>query len=279
MTFTYTMSNGQGQSSSASAQVTFNVPGPNSPGIFAQIGAMEALPLNPDYTVNQAGKPALELTGLTQSPAPGAFGVGFIGSATLPPAPNAGTYSWVQLINRYQYRILWGSATAYPSSKTGRSLCGASYSPPVLDTVYPYATFGQQKSVPQDTVIDIPLVPLTSPGTGVQDAEANIVFSATMFLMWTPSVANSIPVPLASVNWSFGGDAVNTMTNQTATFVGSTPPTQLTTTFFPNPCSSTSGTVQQPCTVIVPSSDPTNFGYPVWTANWKDTPAFTCTDF
>jgi len=284
MTYEYTMSNGQ----SASTAVTFNVLGPTNPGIVANIGSVEALPLDNNNVVdlNGGGMPAQELTGLTQFGQAGAFGVGFIGSATLPPAlppatpgSSPGSYSWVQLLSRYQYRILWGSAAAFPASKTGRSLCGTAYAQPVLDTQYPYASFLQQASVPHDTVFDGPVIPLTSPGTNVQDAEANVVFSATMFLMWTPAVANSIPVPLASVNWSFGGDAVNTMTSHSATWVGGAQPVQLNTNFLSAPCSSTSEAVQQPCAVIVPGTSPANFGYPVWNANFIDTPSFNCTDF
>jgi hypothetical protein len=40
------------------------------------------------------------------------------------------------------------------------------------------------------------------------DTEVTADMTATMYLLWTSSVAGSIPVPLGYVGWSWFGDAV-----------------------------------------------------------------------
>jgi hypothetical protein len=49
--------------------------------------------------------------------------------------------------------------------------------------------------------------------TGVTEVTDN--FSATMYLMWSSGLTNSIPVPLGSASWQWSGDAKYNTSNQT----------------------------------------------------------------
>jgi len=65
---------------------------------------------------------------------------------------------------------------------------------PFLDTTYPYDT--------RNPTNDNPTAVLDS--TTSKELIRN--FSATMYLMWSPGPAPSIPVPLGSVSWHWSGD-------------------------------------------------------------------------
>jgi len=123
-------------------------------------------------------------------------------------------------------------------------------------------------TVTNDTATDGPSASLVD-GTGAPYAEAAQSFSAVMYLMWTPGAQGSIPVPLASLSWLFASDAINTLTNQP----NHTNPAVTTT--FALGCGP--GTANG-CSVIVPSSDATNMGYPTWGNTFKNG-ALSCSAF
>jgi hypothetical protein len=86
---------------------------------------------------------------------------------------------------------------------------------PGLDNVYPYPMLGGTNNETNDN----PGVQLTD-----DEGEAAEVFSASMFLLWTPNPAGgcsdnscTIPVPLGSVAWGFKGNAINTLEPQAST--------------------------------------------------------------
>jgi hypothetical protein len=118
----------------------------------------------------------------------GTYGISF----TPPSSPGSGQFFFVQLINS--------------DVSTG---CTHSAN---LDQQYPYAgEMGQQ-------VGDAPFAEMTS-GTSWSRS-----FNATMYLMWQSSTANSIPVPIGSVTWSFSGSATKTGGTWTASGSGSASP-------------------------------------------------------
>lgn len=106
----------------------------------------------------------------------GAFGMTF-----MPPgAPSAGIYSYVQLLNS--------------DSRTENAIsCTHSQG---VDLSYPYSAI-----VGDNLAVDAPFVPLPS------GYIVNRTFNATMFLLWTPSGTNSIPVPIGYQTWGFTGEA------------------------------------------------------------------------
>jgi hypothetical protein len=137
-----------------------------------------------------------------------AQGISFNGSGTPPPG-NAGTFTWIQLL----------SSDRFPRIDSGgRWLCvppAFDLDPPtpppsILDNEVPYGPSGLQTS-------DSPSIGLVS-----DRGEQARSLSATMYLMWTPvadtrctsGAACTIPVPQGYVNWSFCGDAVNTLATQ-----------------------------------------------------------------
>ncbi len=99
-------------------------------------------------------------------------------------SPGGGTYSFVQLIN---------SDTTTFTSSSGTTTCTHNAG---VDFSYPYAA--QISATKAD---DAPFVVLpTSPYNNITRS-----FSASMYLLWTSSVAGSIPVPAGSVTWQFSG--------------------------------------------------------------------------
>ncbi|MGO9096738.1 MAG: IPT/TIG domain-containing protein [Bryobacteraceae bacterium] len=172
------------------ASVTFAVTGPSSVSINAPLKGVNILPTNP---------PTLAL-----GTPPTSAGIQFTVSAT-PPAGNAGTYSWVQLIKSDQYTLLTGTGSVQNCVPT----TFATDPSPELDNVYPYAT--------GVTTNDSPSASLPDPMGEIQRA-----FQATMYLMWIPSpagncsgtIACAVPVPLGTVGWQFCGDAINTLAPQ-----------------------------------------------------------------
>jgi hypothetical protein len=185
-TFKYTLTNGLwGQ-----ATATFNVYGPLAPNIVAQVGWADA-------AVDKRNGLGLYLLGL---PFQG-LQAGIILTTNAPPAlGNKGAYSWVQIITENQVQV---------RTAAGPGNCVSPVVYPALDTGYPYGTAGVSLFsilAPNDTATDNPGSSLLA-GWG----ESQRVFSATMYLMWNPASAGSIPVPVASIPWQFTGDAINTL--------------------------------------------------------------------
>ena len=116
---------------------------------------------------------------------PTTTGISFSISAT-PPSNTSGTFSFVQLVN--SYNVEYDHPTGAPCTfgfGTG------------LDNNYPYLSGGASSTN------DSPGIRLFS-----NESEAKANFSATMYMMWTPTLTAAIPVPLGSVSWSWSGDAV-----------------------------------------------------------------------
>jgi hypothetical protein len=97
-------------------------------------------------------------------------------------APSAGTYTYAQLIDS----DTWTIAQKCVSSQG-------------LDGNYPYR--GIIAGTNPLIAVDAPNSPLPN-GYVVSRS-----FTATMFLLWTPSIANSIPVPIGYQTWEFAGGA------------------------------------------------------------------------
>ncbi|MCC7157777.1 MAG: hypothetical protein IT161_24565 [Bryobacterales bacterium] len=237
--YTYTYAN-----QSRSAIATFNVLGPvtATPEITTQVGSAQAL-------VN-AGVPGMYLAGVQ-------FQTGQVGilfqTPALPAPGNNGTYHWVQIVNSDQIRL---------RNQDGVLTCLSPAGFPALDNHYPYGTPGGSLfsvNRPNDTATDNPAINLTSTW-----GEAQRLFSATMYLMWDPtlpagctaatatnaSTCTSIPVPLASVAWQFPGNAINTLQTQ--------PPPNGTTWLVP--CGP--GQAGQ-CAAVAPGTDPRQ-SFPQW---------------
>jgi hypothetical protein len=132
---------------------------------------------------------------------------GIVITASDSPSSPAGKFTWVQLITGDTY-------TRTPSNGGALLTCHPSEIPtvgvfPGLDTTYPYQIVNSAGT----TVNDNPSIGLPS---GYN--KSTRTFSATMYLMWTPTAASgctgsscTIPVPEGYVSWSFNGTA--TLTN------------------------------------------------------------------
>ena len=131
--------------------------------------------------------------------------IDFNGAATAP-AGNAGQYSWVQVVNSQQIKYLTSNQgtqnCTLPPFKPG--FVGPVV--PALDRQYPYPPEGLSAS-------DIPSYALSAQSGTYQIGEQFNSASYTMILQWNPQLANSIPVPLGSVTWSYACDAANTLGN------------------------------------------------------------------
>jgi len=213
-TFTYSLASGL----VGSATVTFNVYGPAAQSITTQVGSADARMLS------GGTMPTLfTVYGLTQPQVPGqqpcvdqpgitCGKLGIIFSTSAPPAlGNPGTYSWIQLITRNTLVALTpnGQQTCPLLSVGGATATQAS---PLLDNNVPYGTQGASLysvNRPNDTAAD-------APNSGVLPSwgEAQHLFSAAMYLMWSPGGQNSISVPVASVGWVSGADGINTLVTQ-----------------------------------------------------------------
>ncbi len=247
-----------------SAVATFNVLGPAVPTFTAQAGsAVASAPGTPP-------SPTLALGGLQVSGQSGQVGVIF-SSPAVPAAGNGGTYIWVQIVT--------GDAVQDRKVLNGNTITGSCIPPnslPLLDSLYPYGLpNGNQFSIsrPNDTVTDGPAVPLLSTW-----AEAAREFSATMYLMWDPTLPSgcaaahnvgntvptanstassctSIPIPMASIAWQFAADGINTLQPRA------------NNTTWTVPCGpGTAGA----CASVVPGSDPEQ-SFPTWTGVYSGT--------
>jgi len=121
---------------------------------------------------------------------PSTPGIVFNASLQQPQAAQ-GTIVFVQNLNQYNYQY----------TTTGG--CQLQSYGPGIDGGYPI----DQSPVGATTYStnDSPGIPLYTNAT-----EGTASFSATMFLMWQPSLTSYpvIPVPLGSINWQWSGDAL-----------------------------------------------------------------------
>ena len=243
MTYTYEWADGQ----TSSATVTFYVYGPTSPTVTAQVGTTQIRLMSGNIVVQSGGTPTLKLGGVNVLNTGGTAGIVLTAASTLPILQ--GVYSWVQLLDE-------SSEVELLTSGSQRYKCplGPQATLPWLDNSYPYDNSGNAftQNVQNDTVIDIPKL-ILSDNSGSNYGEGKYYFLATMYLLWNPNTANSIPVPLANIQWSWAGDAINTLVTQ---------PNYGNTTFIQG-CGQQNGS--NPCHVTVPASDPGN-GYPQWDA-------------
>lgn len=243
--------------SCATASATFNVAGPTGVNMTATPGPAELfLEQNGGYN----GAAALSFGDINNTP-----GMTFDAQMSAPGDDNRAFF--VQLIN-YDNSV---DLLASGDSKT----CNGPANAPALDSGFPYRNFNGSLSTS-----DSPEEPLGDPAapTVPYSMEGNRVFSATMYLMWLPAnsippspPANfnfelSIPVPLGSITWTYGGDAINTLQLQNTTNGGTT--TLNDTTYVLNHCSGCTSASMQ---FIPSSSSQPHLGYPTWTA-----PSITC---
>lgn len=195
ITFSYTLSSGHG----SSATVNFRVDGPTGAAITTTTDTTRIV------QSNMVGRGAVLGMGPNGNP----VGILFRASASLPMG-NQGQISWIHLLRTYNQHYLDG---------TGGYACGLKQSP-ALDVVLPYNSY-QTGGIPHDTSEDSPSVNLDLLPNGVVGGEVSAWFQATMYLMWEPTAAPActgsactIQVPLSKVDWSWTGDAVNTLQAQ-----------------------------------------------------------------
>ena len=213
VTYAWTLDNGQSNSSS----VTFSVLGPMNANVRTNVGNVQVLPVTPSGSISAStGTPQLLLGGVPV--AGGQVGIKLLASASLPNG-DAGSYSWVQLLNSDSVRLL-------NPTLLGAQRCTTFSDPnyfsnpacpqPELDNTYPYGVNFHNVSsttVQNDTATDGPAI------GGDKLGEVARSFIATMYLLWTPTPDSScaskstcvIPVPLGSLTWTWMGDAINTL--------------------------------------------------------------------
>jgi hypothetical protein len=224
-TFTYTLCCGGG---SKSARVTFNVDGPTGVKVTGPNGATvgnNQPPMAPANVVKiqnlGVSYAAIEL-GTGQND-PNTYGIVLQASAThLPNGAGANsTYVWVQLISNdhilQRLRATGGTQSCVPNGFV------TAPNTPELDGAYPHMTGFYMD--------DSPITPLADDTSNLQKfAELAQNFAASTYLMWdpalptgclpasvtiqgvsTPSQCQSIPIPLGSVQWSWCGDAIDTL--------------------------------------------------------------------
>jgi hypothetical protein len=229
MTYQYCINNSTAVCASATA--AFSISGP-TPAINAFLNTTTT-------STTVSGPPYLAFG---EFDAQGDFvvpGITFYNDTAMP--ANTGTLQWVQVLNTSYFLNLGSPSGAYPSgialcqSPTRQSPKNPSGDPqgtPELDNTYPYRMFFPQTQNSPASTADAPAVTLGTAG------EVERVFSATMYLMWDPTMnldgtscvaaffnpgdpnptpsdcTGSIPVPLASVTWKWAACAVDTQNTQ-----------------------------------------------------------------
>ena len=88
-----------------------------------------------------------------------------------PPSADKGTFLWVQLVDSDQVQVV---------NSQGQQLCTAPVSLPALDNFYPYPT-----GTVSGNTNDSPNLTLSF---NLATGEAQRLFSATMYLMWDPTL-------------------------------------------------------------------------------------------
>ena len=175
ITYTANLSNG----AVISAVTTFNVLAPSNVSFSAAIQNVAIGKINGNLNLAVYNFPAL-------TP-----GIVFNGSISAPPGPG-GTLSFVQVLTNYDMQYFGTSCQLH---------YGAG-----LDSYFPLevSPFG----VNTLTANDSPGVPLFD-----DDTEVTVSFGAIGYLLWQVNINNSIPVPLASIPWSWNGDALYVASN------------------------------------------------------------------
>jgi hypothetical protein len=130
-------------------------------------------------------------------------GIALVVTAT-PPSGNSGQYSFVQLITNDVEQVI------FPPPYNREQCIPSPWAPPELDNKYPYG------GVYSNNMNDSPDIALDQ-----ANGEEARNFSATTYGLWTPTQDGAcnagvcmIPVPLGYVSWSWEGDAINTLQNQ-----------------------------------------------------------------
>src|SRR5581483_8116562 len=149
-----------------SASATFNVSGPTGTNGFMSTTTS---------SVAVSGPPVVGFGVYGTTGSPIIAGIDFFMGA-MSPAGNVGTFQWVQLINTDQILqvVGTGTQTRRPNTRTpsGQDPEGT----PELDNFYPYPILANLNTR------DSPAVGLVSEG------EKQRTFSATMYLMWDPTL-------------------------------------------------------------------------------------------
>jgi len=153
---------------------------------------------------------------------------------TQPEDSSNGTYSFVQLIT--------GDKTTYASGKSS----GAYITTPGMDGArgYPYPRLNLDDAY----VSDSPNSPLVGP---TNYSKSSRTLAATMYLLWTSNIQNSIPVPIGYQKWHFKSSTTNSGYPTSQSW--NTPVSQYV---------GTDGDVIPSATD--PKSQTSPYGYPIW---------------
>lgn len=212
VTFTLNFTDNLNQSQSVPVTAKFNVAGPSNPNVVTCGGNVPSGncpngasgPLG-QVVINTSNTPStLGLGNATSSN----VGIIFNASAT-PPSGYSNSFTWVQLLTANTIAI-----TATPSVSCVQITIPQNASGTGFDdgggAGFPYGSGA--------SVNDNPDFPLQT-GYGTQVTGVTEVndspFSATMYLLWSSGLANSISVPLGSVSWQWTGDATYSAQTQT----------------------------------------------------------------
>jgi hypothetical protein len=213
VTFTLNITDGTGTWQST-ATVPFNVSGPTSPAMTAQLNSG-------GMTIDLVGDNVLfELGNATTT-----FGIIFT-PTVIQPSGTTGTFSYVQLITAENEAI----TDAGPPVTNFTCSIGTG-----LDNFYPYPMRSD------GTAAD-------SPGVSLNSTYTDLIrtFSATMYLMWNSGLPNSIPIPLGSMQWGFSGDAYRDSTDSIWNLRNQSSAAQLFTPGITYPTWSTHASNNQP---------------------------------
>ncbi|MGA3009969.1 MAG: hypothetical protein ABSD72_06875 [Terracidiphilus sp.] len=149
---------------------------------------------------------------------------------TQPQASSDGNYSFVQIVKT--------STTTYTEGKHAPLVCPTN---PGLDTVYPYTQHSDGTTSDSPSVL---LEPFYS--------KIRRTFKATMYMLWTSSTPNSIPVPISSQSWQF-------------TQAISTNPSYPSGQCWTQPVWNLIGTDGDPVDYVQTAPSASPYGYPTWT--------------
>ncbi len=207
VTFTLNYKDNQSVNQATSVQANFTVVGPSNPTVITCGGNVPNGncpngtngPLG-QAVINSGTPPTVGLGNSTFSN----VGIVFNASAT-PPSGYSNNFIWAQLITADTIAITGTPNVICHQTTNPQNTPGTG-----LDSDYPYGTGASVNDNP-----DFPLQ--TSYGsqvTNVTEVNDN-PFSATMYLLWSSGLANSIPVPLGSVSWQWSGDATYNSSSQT----------------------------------------------------------------
>jgi hypothetical protein len=209
-TLNYTDNNNQSQSSPVTA--TFNVAGPSNPNVVTCGGNVPSGncpngangPLGQVVINTSNTPPTLGLGNATFSN----VGIIFNASAT-PPSSYSNSFTWVQLLTANTISITATASVSCVQITIPQNAGGTGFDDGGAGG-FPYGSGASVNDNP-----DFPLQ--TSYGTQVTGVtEVNdSPFSATMYLLWSSGLTNSIRVPLGSVSWQWSGDATYSAQTQT----------------------------------------------------------------